>query len=95
MLKYRTYLWVLVLGMMLAGLNAARAGEVIVRLERSGDSWLAWFPHQSTGIWTIQASNSGRTDDWLALPGYQDDGVRVYARVPNVPKMFFRAKRIR
>jgi hypothetical protein len=94
MLKKCTYLWLLVLGMMLTGLSA-RAGDVRVKLERSGDGWLAWFPHQPVGIWTIQASNSGLADEWLALPGYEDDGVRVYARVPNVPKMFFRAKRVR
>ena len=95
MLKRRNYLSVLVLGMMLTLLNTARAADVIVKLERANEGWLAWIPHQPTGIWTIQASTTGAPDDWFSIPGFQDDGVRVFARVPNVPKMFFRAKRVR
>ena len=96
MLKRRPYLSVLVLGLMLTLFNTARAGDVIVKLERaSGDGWVAWIPHQPTGIWTIQASTTGAPDDWFSIPGFQDDGIRVFARVPNVPKMFFRARRVR
>ena len=95
MLKRRPYLPVLVLGLLLMLLNTARAADVIVKLDRASDGWVAWIPHQPTGIWTIQASTTGRADDWFSIPGYLDDGIRVFARVPNVPKMFFRAKRVR
>jgi hypothetical protein len=94
MIKGRTYLLVMVWGMMLATLTVSRAADVVVKLDRVGDKWVAWFPHQTVGRWTIQVSTTGAADDWFTPPSYEDDGVRVYAQVPNVPKMFFRARRV-
>ena len=95
MVKRRTCLLVLLFGFMLTMLSAGHSETVVVKLERIGDRWVAWFPHQTNGIWTIQASPTGKADDWFTPPSYFDDGVRVQAPVPNVSVMFFRARRVR
>ena len=87
--------------LLLAGLamtGVGRAAEIVVRLERTvGGSWVAWIPHQPTGIWAIQASNKSLDPDaWFYPPSQVDDGQRLQAVVPNVTSsMFFRARRVR
>lgn len=68
---------------------------VMVHLDRSGALWVAWIPHQPTGVWAIQASTTGIGDDWFYPPSQYDDGLKLQAPVPMVGKMFFRARKLR
>jgi len=89
---------VLLVMVMVLAVSAGRAQsqpEPVVRIERSGDRWLVWFPHQPEGLWALQANPTGQPGDWFTLPNFFDDGKRVQCIVPDTPMMFFRARRVR
>jgi len=75
--------------------NIGHAQLPVIHVERAGAGWVAWFPHQTNGVWAIEASPTATHGDWFYPPNFFDDGVRVQCFVPNTPKMFFRARRIR
>jgi len=88
------YLLLVTLSIMAVDIGHA-ADPVVVRVERTREGWLAWFPHQPNELWAIQASPTSLAGDWFYPPNFTDDGVRIQCFVPNTPQMFFRARRIR
>jgi hypothetical protein len=74
---------------------APQPPQVVVHVERVDGRWLAWFNRPTNGLWIIQANTSTERDGWFTPPSYVDDGVRVRCLLPNTPKMFFRAKRVK